>query len=468
MKQADLDFVLGPGPGSALERAAASPQRFVRDQDHLAPERPGATGRVLTTLEAFKAYGLHVLVEALETGAAILPPSLDEPAHTLKVRRSDLGLSERAVAQRAGVTERTVRAAETPSSRLPIRDVERIARALGLDERVIGFVPGAEADTALGVRLRTLSSSGRALPPTTVAGLAEAAWVIHRQAELAAGLGERSERRALCQPSSNYGSRGYPAWLHGFWLADNTRKLLGLSADAPILRLRELVESLGIPVVQDELPRSFGGATVSNRGTRGIVLNTTGLNENVWVRRATLAHELGHLLWDPDQELEALRVDQYTLLEHAPWRVSDHVEARANAFAIQFLAPQQVVSKLVERGADGTVDVRPVMEMFGISATAARYHAWNALGREPDFERVRASDSQPTDEWRAGETATVDYFPIESTPDSRRGRFSYMVARGIGSSLHSTDSAASMLNASRAEMERASADLVALDGVVVS
>ncbi len=74
--------------------------------------------------------------------------------------------------------------------------------------------------------------------------------------------------------------------------------------------MRELVEHrLGIPIIQVKLPPAIAGATISSHGQRGIVLNVRGVNTNVWIRRTTLAHELAHILFDPDAKLESVRVD---------------------------------------------------------------------------------------------------------------------------------------------------------------
>jgi len=41
----------------------------------------------------------------------------------------------------------------------------------------------------------------------------------------------------------------------------------------------------------------------------------TGWNRHVYVRRATIAHELGHLLHDVEEKLQDLHVDEYAELE---------------------------------------------------------------------------------------------------------------------------------------------------------
>jgi Zn-dependent peptidase ImmA (M78 family) len=111
-----------------------------------------------------------------------------------------------------------------------------------------------------------------------------------------------------------------------------------------------LEEQLKIPVVQQALHERFAGATEANGNSRGIVVNERGHNANVWVRRMTLAHELGHLLWDPDTRLNQLTVDEYAGLEaayHTGRGRADVVEMRANAFAVALLAPPDGITKIV-------------------------------------------------------------------------------------------------------------------------
>ena len=138
----------------------------------------------------------------------------------------------------------------------------------------------------------------------------------------------------------------------GYDLAEQAREHLGLG-DEPVPSMRSLVEdNLGIPVIQARLRNEIAGATVAvtdedGHECRGIVLNTVGQNQNVWVRRATLAHEVGHLLYDPEDRLEGIRVDTYETNDVNPESGStDYVEQRANAFAIAFLAPLGAVRRV--------------------------------------------------------------------------------------------------------------------------
>jgi len=200
--------------------------------------------------------------------------------------------------------------------------------------------------------------------------------------------------------------------------------------------MRGLLENqLHIPVIQMELPNSIAGATLSSNGHRGIVVNVRGNNENVLVRRSTLAHELGHLLWDPDQHLKNLVVDDSDSIER--WDEepnssgSDYVEARANAFAVEFLAPRSVVLDVFTSEQEVRNGLRAVMERFGISFSAARFQIFNASDRKIDFASLQVDDIKPSVTWLAAEDYTLDFFKPRNTPISRRGRFAYEIVSAV-------------------------------------
>ena len=190
------------------------------------------------------------------------------------------------------------------------------------------------------------------------------------------------------------------------------------------------------------------------REARGVVLNTVGENENVWIRRATLAHELGHLLYDPDRRLANVRVDSYHDSQKDPETEvtrTDFVEQRANAFAIAFLAPNRAVRRFAPTPVSEE-SVSNVMQTFGISHTAARYHISNS--HYPQFAvPPRVFDSTPSDEQKAAENFAVDYFPLSGTPEQRRGRFSGLVTACYERGLISEDTAALYLRCSAQDFQ---------------
>ena len=452
-----LTFIFGCGAkGRPAEEAAKhSTRSFVRSERSLAPyEEPrGATGHLLTAWEAYTSFGLDVLEEAVEYGSAVLRETSTATADALRERREHIGLTPRSVGRAARVSQRDVETAESTPHLLSIQMLERIAIALGLDERFLAFKRHPGGEDNLAYRLRTLqkqqTGSSEAISAGTALLFAEAASIIRVQYRLQEWLKLRSEAQKF-DPDDNYGSSMNPAWRVGYNLAEDARAKLHLE-HSPISSMRKLVEErLGIPVIQAQLPERFAGATVmtnSDEGgeVRGVVLNTVGENQNVWIRRSTLAHELGHLLYDPDAQLQNLRVDSYDDSQRDPQADStDYVEQRANAFAIAFLAPNEAVRQLVPTPVFEE-SVSEVMHTFGISHTAARYHINNCYYREFDVPQ-RVITTRPSDEQTAAENFTTDYFPLQDTPIQRRGRFAGLVAMAYQERFISAHTGALYLN----------------------
>lgn len=156
----------------------------------------------------------------------------------------------------------------------------------------------------------------------------------------------------------------------------------------------------------------------------------------------TLAHELGHLLWDPVQKLESLIVDRYDEIEGTAPRAQDPVEIRANAFAIALLAPPQEVDRIVREHDGDWAAVVAISERFGVSVTASRAHVQNVCRY-----RVANGREMPmiSDEWKAQEDYTNDFFPIRTTPVARRGRFAWVVLKAWERRVISLDTAATLL-----------------------
>lgn len=220
--------------------------------------------------------------------------------------------------------------------------------------------------------------------------------------------------------------------------------------------------------------------TLATGDVRGIVVNVSGNDKNVWVQRATVAHELGHLLWDPAERLQALVVDERSQVEEIKrerqdvqnWSTQERQhwlnEARANAFAVELLAPQEAIRERTrtldfsdyENIADA---IRDNMEWFGLSATAMRYHLWNTFDRAFDLERVLSYlDPTPTDDWKGMESFTDDIFVFRETPISRRGYFAGLVAKAEQEGWLSEQAAAIYLNTDLSEYTKGRGEVIAL------
>ena len=460
MRSLSTIFGLEAGGGSTEAAAKRSTRKFVRSNGELAvyDASRNPTGHVFTAWEAYTAYGAEILEEAVEYGSAILECTKDSTSDALRLRREGLNLSHDQIARAAALPSADiVRSAESAPSQVPIRQIEQIALVLGLDERLLAFRSDSGGDEGLAYRLRTLSAAGLRsagrLSAHTVILFAEAASIIRVQLRLQRWLGIETERGSFA-PSDDYGSAVTPAWKVGYRLAEDARRTLGLGESA-IPSMRALVEDrLGIPVVQVELGQRIAGATVvtrdeDGREARGVILNAAGANENVWVRRATLAHELGHLLFDRNEQLENVRVDPYGQSEADPQSretETDFVEQRANAFAVAFLAPLGAVRRMAPAppSIESVVDV---MHTYGISHTAARYHVRNSHFGQYEVPAYGV-DEAPRDELKAAENFTLDFFPLERTSIQRRGKFAALVTQAVKEGCISKDTASLYLQCS--------------------
>jgi Zn-dependent peptidase ImmA (M78 family) len=445
---------------SLVERAANSRREFVRGQTMLAEASPEATGHRMTAAEALNNYGFPALLTAIEKGQAVLVRERTEPARTITRYRNALGYEPKDLARLANVNVADVLKAETPGKVSSIQTLEKLAIPLAIDERILGVKEQPNGED-LGIRLRQLANGEEGafpLSPTAVAALAESAWVISRQRSLSAQLAlDTIVLRERFVPDNDY---NYPSYQSGYRLAAETRRLLELDPEAPIPSMRALVsDTLGIPLVQTKMGARFAGATIANGYERGIVVNIDGANENVWVRRMTLAHELGHLLWDPVQKLNRLTVDRYDDLKVNASERRDPVEIRANAFAIALLAPPAAVDRIVHDAADIPSAVYEVTQHFGISVSAAMAHVGNVSRLRVSMPRP-GRQVEPSDEMYAQEDFTVDYFPIKESPPAVVGRFSWLVARSLVENLISADTAAKMLRTTPAKLSQQSIDTI--------
>lgn len=123
----------------------------------------------------------------------------------------------------------------------------------------------------------------------------------------------------------------------GYALAQWYRKRLGLSSDTPVDPEKNLRE-LEVVISDVKLNSTVDAVAVwgPNRGPC-IIVNSDGQHSSSGAgRRATLAHELGHLLLDRNSSLP--------LAEVLGGRINKFVEKRARAFAAELLLPRKIAA----------------------------------------------------------------------------------------------------------------------------
>lgn len=434
----DLDFIFGVGSRGHTpeERAETSSRAYVRSQVQLAFWSEGARGIKMNARQALHSFGIRALEQVAEEGASGLVTDPRQPWETIRTRRRYLDIAKTSLAEAADVPLASVQSAETAGAITPIRELERIAQTLSLNERLLGHRAEKLGDKKLATRLREVTPTERRNDQFVVA-LSEAAWVIGREAELSRELNAGDHRIDLFD--AKHKDYDKPAYQTGYRLAEQTRELLGLTPMEPVVRLRHLVEErLGIPVVDVDMGDGIAGATISNGGIRGVALAP---EPRPLVRRITLAHELGHLLWDPEAILDRVRIDRSDDTGH---KQRDPVEIRANAFGIAFLAPLEAIRNIYDTTKSAERTVERLVEDYGISHSAAVAHLRGICDLQLTETRYRPSNDIFT-HWLRRELSTP---LVPNAPLSRQGRFARLVLQAVDRDLITRDTAATWLRIS--------------------
>ena len=189
-----LAATVGSGTQTRSPSNTTPGRTYVRSLSQIAEYFPPATGRRLTEAEVVDAYGPEVIKEVESEGFALLCESPKAAGRLISLRRELLRLDHRHVANMAGVTEDQLRKLED-GYRVPIRQAESVARALGLDERMLSWKAEASPESErVAVRLRTIGDEKPLLTSHAVSAIAEATWVATTQIRLQEKLDFRPER----------------------------------------------------------------------------------------------------------------------------------------------------------------------------------------------------------------------------------------------------------------------------------
>jgi Zn-dependent peptidase ImmA (M78 family)/DNA-binding XRE family transcriptional regulator len=195
-------------------------------------------------------------------------------------------------------------------------------------------------------------------------------------------------------------------------LAEEERRRLGLG-HAPLPDMSELLESQGVRTGLVDLPNDVSGLTLSDRKV-GLFVVANGVHHYLR-RRFSFAHEYAHVVADRDRS---------GLISQTSAR-DDLIEVRANAFAANFLMPEDGVRQFVAglgkgkpsrlfaevfdeagylnvegRSEPGTqtiqlYDVVQLAHHFGVSRPSALFRLRNLrLLTEAEFEHLKALDDQ--------------------------------------------------------------------------
>ncbi len=281
------------------------------------------------------------------------------------------------------------------------RELDRVARGLGVE---VGAFLGGDFgalsmffrafDTNLELDALMLETDGQVY--------GDFCRCVARLAELRARLGEPLPTPGWKAHTFELSPDLLP-WQQGHALARQARRVLGLGDSAPIPSMRAFLEGQGVEVLflrPDRLQARVDGACVS-RPVPAVLVNPI-YEAAPWRLRATMAHELCHLIFDivdaehcfaisPSGSERRARKKRWELFESYP-----AMEKRANAFAAAFLAPREAIEALlVEHGfAQNPVEgIDLVSGWFGVSNEMvvnqlASLYQWSNEWRQDVLERA--------------------------------------------------------------------------------
>lgn len=329
--------------------------------------------------------------------------------------RSLLGLSIDECAFRIETTPERLAAAEQGD--IDLAALEGIARLYALDENELreGMVMPIE-----GVRGSTvflLQGAYQDFDARDLGVLDRAMRAARLMTALSASSdkGERLRRRLQFVPVAPAGPQPADAARQGYRLARLVRSKVQLGGE-PIEDMRSFLEErLGIAVIVDDLASiDLRAASIldAHRAAAAAVLACDDQDraKNPTLARVYLAHELGHLLFDPG----APGTVRLALDDNLHWRASRSgtrlnnnslLESRAKGFAAEFLIPLEGVSALlgvptipVSSLRDAKAMVTAVRDRFGTPWEIATYHLRNLgfIEQQLLFDLLNDKSSAPS------------------------------------------------------------------------
>ena len=158
----------------------------------------------------------------------------------------------------------------------------------------------------------------------------------------------------------------------GLLLAGWLRRQLGLEEGYPRVDPADLLATWGVPIETVTSHRSIDAiACWGPRHGPMVALNEVGGHSELeHGRRATLAHEIAHLLVDRNGALP--------LAEVLGGRAAPDAEARARAFAVELLLPQRQAAAVMAQAHGILEGVETLVETYGVSTEVVAWQVRNS------------------------------------------------------------------------------------------
>jgi transcriptional regulator with XRE-family HTH domain len=367
-------------------------------------------------------------------------------ASQLRALREQAGLSTEQLAAQVGVDAGVLRDAEaggaTPSPAVLIQCA--LLAGLELDE----FLRGASVQAPSIALLRIASEAGpdalRALRADRVPRFCGE--LLHR-----ARMVQTIEKAcAISRARLPTVARGpETAWQHPAEEdARRARAALGVP-DGPIHSVRALLERHGVLIVwsEDEIPDDTLDGVSLVQPVAAVLANLRHGREKYVHTRMTLAHELGHLLFDHLRKGIALMYSPSNLRASPSLAGVEDIERAANAFAACFLAPAHLIQREVGALDPASEDaVVAVGRGFGVGRTVAINRLCDVFRLSDEARAVM--ESRPA---RRYEALGRDDVPREDEIGLRRGVFRQRVIEALVREMIPRERAWSLLGLSPSE-----------------
>lgn len=338
-----------------------------------------------------------------------------------KQARDIARLSLRALSEKLGVSHTLLNRYETGAAKPEASMLIKLAEALNVS---LDFFFRREQPALQEIRFRKKSSLG-VREKLSIEERAKEYFSRYLEIEQIAAHENRLFPRFESSPN-----RSPEAW------AEFLRKewLLG---DDPIPNLQQLLENKGVKIFEIDVDNEkFDGLSAFYNGTAFLVI-ASWLKKDLPRKRMTLAHELGHLLVDQN--------DEFSEKEH---------EDFANAFASAFLMPCESFSKMFgwKRSRISLSELLPVKAYFGVSLAALMLRA-HRLQLISDSLYRSFCIARSKNGWRKKE-------PGEYRGEESSSRFERLVKKSVQEAEISESKGAELLGVPLARLRKELANVV--------
>lgn len=200
---------------------------------------------------------------------------------------------------------------------------------------------------------------------------------------------DRQSAQAVSSLQVDLGSEPFE---QGHKLADWFRDQPGVVTSSGKVIPENVLKEWGVQLLDVDLGDSSIDAVCcwGPRHGPAVLLNPSGRHaQDLGGRRATLAHEIAHLLVD--------RHGALPLAEVNGGRVSARVEARARAFAAELLLPRRIAGEVISEERDTRTAVQSLCKRYGVSRELVAWQARNSLLplNQRTFRHLKTLVSEP-------------------------------------------------------------------------